>query len=78
MLKPVKEICKFEPESQPFNKNIGSVSKMEDGCILELPEYLKPLIKQPSETLSGTELTNLTQLLCKYQDKSKGPDGQLW
>ena len=68
LLEPVKEICKFEPEPQPFDKIIGSVSKIEDGCLLELPEYLKPLIEQSSETLSGTELTKLTQLLYKYQE----------
>ena len=49
------------------------MSKIEDGC---LPEYLK-LIEQLSETLSGTELINLTQLLYKYQDIFKSPDGQL-
>ena len=76
-LEPVKEICKFEPELQPFDKIIGSVSKIEDGCLPELPEYLKPLIEQSSETLSGTELTKLTQLLYKYHDIFKSPDGQL-
>ena len=60
LLEPVKEICKFEPEPQPFDKIIGSMSKIEDSCLPELPEYLKPLIEQSSETLSGAELTKLT------------------
>ena len=77
LLEPVKEICRFEPEPQPFDKIVGSVSKIEDGCLPELPEYLKPLIEQSTETLSGTELTKLTQLLYKYQDIFKSPDGQL-
>ena len=77
LLEPVKEICKFEPEPQPFDKIIGSVSKIEDGCLPELPEYLKPLVEQSTETLPGTELTKLTQLLYKYQDIFKSPDGQL-
>ena len=49
-LEPVKEICKFENLNQ-LTKIIGSVTKMEDGCLPELPEYLKPLIEQLSETL---------------------------
>ena len=36
LLERVKEICKFEPEPQPFDKIIGSVSKIEDGCLPEL------------------------------------------
>ena len=77
LLEPVKEICKFEPEPQPFDKIIGGVSKIEDGCLPELPEYLKPLIEQSSETLSGAQLTKLTQLLYTYQDIFKSPDGRL-
>ena len=53
------------------------MSKIEDGCLPELPKYLKPLIEQSTETLSGTELTKLTLLLYKYQDIFKSPDGQL-
>ena len=77
LLEPVKEICKFEPEPQPFDKIIGSVSKIEDGCLPELPEYLKPLIEQSLETLSGAELTKLTQLVYKYQGIFKSPGGRL-
>ena len=76
MIEPVKEICKFEPEFQSLDKTVGIVSKIE-GCLPDLPEYLKPLIKQSSDTLSETELANLTQLLYKYQDIFKSPEGQL-
>ena len=77
LLEPVKEICKFEPEPQPFDKIIGSVSKIEDGCLPESPEYLKPLIEQSSEKLSEPELTKLTQLVYKYQGIFKSPNGRL-
>ena len=77
LLETVKEICKFEAEPQPFDKIIGSVSKIEDGCLPELHKYLKPLIEPSTETLSGTELIKFTQLLYKYQDIFKSPDGQL-
>ena len=68
------------------------MSKIEDGCLCELSEYLKPLIEQLSETLSAAQLTKLTQLVHKYlafkelKDKLshdkyqaifKSPDGRL-
>ena len=70
-----KRVFQIRPsylERLVYRKTVSSCWKTT-----RLLEYLKPLIEQSSETLSGTELTNLTQLLYKFQDIFKSPDGQL-
>ena len=61
LLEPVKEICKFETEPQPFDKIIGSVSKIEDDCLpeLDLNIFVQWTLPKGIIKLQCTQTTNV-------------------
>ena len=77
-LESVKEVCNFDKgESKQNDEHIAYVNKIEHSKLGDLPEHLKPLVEKTSDSLSPTEHDEVTQLLYKYQDIFKSPEGRL-
>ena len=78
MLEPVTQVKHFDNDKSLFqNTKTGTLNMIEEQNIPELPEFLKPLVKNTSGDLKETALFGLTRLLYQYQDIFKSPDGQL-